>query len=158
MTKTIPFEVVIDTREKNPWCFENTEYVTGIINEKLDTGDYAIKGLEDKLCIERKQSVAEFAKNLTQDNFKDELRRMEKIEHRFLLLEFSMEDVIDYPMNSNIPKRRWEFIRVQGKHILGFIDSIQLHRKINILFCGNRRNARDTAHRLMKKCQTLYIE
>ncbi len=158
MTKTIPFEVVVDTREKNPWCFENAEYVTCIINEKLDTGDYCVKGLENKLCIERKQSVAELAKNLTQDNFKNELRRMQKIEHRFLLLEFSMEDVIDYPIGSDIPKHKWDSVKVRGKTILGFIESIMIHRKINIVFCGNRTNARDTAHRLMKKCQTLYIE
>ncbi len=158
MTKTIPFEIVIDTREKNPWCFDNAEYVAGIINEKLDTGDYSVKGLEHKLCIERKQSVSEIAKNLSQDNFRRELRRMDKIEHRFMLLEFSMEDVIDYPVGSDIPKKMWDSLKVKSTHILGFLESIQLHRKINIVFCGNRTNAKETAHRLMKKCQTLYIQ
>ncbi len=158
MTKTPPFEIIIDTREKNPWCFEYGEYVIGTINEKLDTGDYTVKGLENKLCIERKQSVSELAQNFTQDRFKNELTRMEKIEHKFLLLEFSMNDIIDYPVNSDIPKRMWDKLKVKGSHILGFIDSIQLHRKINILFCENHTNARDTAYRIMRKCQTLYCQ
>ncbi len=158
MVKTLPFEIIVDTREKNPWFFDNQDYVSGVVNEKLDTGDYSIKGLEGELCIERKQSVAELAKNLSQDNFKDELKRMENIEHKFILLEFSMNDVIDYPVNSDIPKKMWDKLKVKGSHILGFIDSIQLHRKINIIFCDNHINARNTAYRLMVKCQNKYFQ
>ena len=35
-----------------------------MVEHKLDTGDYSIQGLEDKICIERKGCVEELAQNL----------------------------------------------------------------------------------------------
>ena len=68
------FKIIIDTREQQPWVFE--DYTTA--NEKLDTGDYSIEGMEDLLCIERKHSIGEIANNITEPRFKDVISRMSK--------------------------------------------------------------------------------
>ena len=155
---TNQFNVIVDTREKNPLEFEEYEAVATVVRTKLDTGDYCVEGLEDKLCIERKQSVSELAQNVVQDRFKREIQRMEEIPHRFILLEFNVNDVIDYPVGSNLPKRMWAKIRVKAPHIFGFLDSIQLDYNINVLFCGNHHNAQEMAYRLMAKCHKRYLQ
>ena len=38
--------IVIDTREKQPWCWDHDDEFGGVLYEKLDGGDYSIKGLE----------------------------------------------------------------------------------------------------------------
>ena len=69
------FHIIIDTREQQPWSFEH--HVTS--NEKLDTGDYSVKGLEEILCIERKKSVSEIANNITEKRFKDVIESLHYI-------------------------------------------------------------------------------
>ena len=86
------FVVIRDTREhKNKgWYFKESEFCQGMVEKKLDTGDYSIEGLEDVLCIERKASVSEIAANLVDKRFDRELDRMESFKYRFLILEFSL--------------------------------------------------------------------
>ena len=61
--KTPPFTVIKDTREQDGWTFErfDTRYhtCTGMVLQKLETGDYSLKGMENIFCVERKGSVAE---------------------------------------------------------------------------------------------------
>ena len=56
--KSPPYTVIRDTREQEGYTFEKFtgRYTScnGMIIKKLDTGDYSLVGLEDKLCIERK--------------------------------------------------------------------------------------------------------
>ena len=57
MAKSKAFTIIKDTREQEGYTFEpsSSRYHTcnGMVLEKLDTGDYSLKGLEDKICIER---------------------------------------------------------------------------------------------------------
>ena len=72
--KTPPFTVIKDTREQDGWTFErfDTRYhtCTGMVLQKLETGDYSLKGMENIFCIERKGSVAELAQNLGKDKYR----------------------------------------------------------------------------------------
>ncbi len=61
--ETLPFTVVVDTREQHPWAFRgfrhdadrnNVPMIVPIENRALDTGDYSISGLEQRIAIERK--------------------------------------------------------------------------------------------------------
>ena len=58
------FTVIRDTREKkgHGWWFDESSHCTGTEVKKLDVGDYSIKGREEIVCIERKESVSEIAK------------------------------------------------------------------------------------------------
>ncbi len=51
--------VVIDTREKLPYTFERPPkgWTVEITHKKLDVGDYALLGFEDRACVERKSKA-----------------------------------------------------------------------------------------------------
>lgn len=146
------FTVIIDTREQQPWSFGN--YTTA--NKKLDTGDYSVEGLEHLLCIERKQSIGEFANNITESRFKDVVERMSKFKYSFLLLEFDLEHVLSYPVGSDVPKRMWDKLRVSPAFILKHLLELQIYHNIKVIFCGNYSNANHIATSIMRKID--YIE
>ena len=146
------FHIIVDTREQHPWSFDKMEKSIS----KLDTGDYSLKGMEDIFCIERKGSVSEFANNITEKRFKDVVERLSKIPHAFLLFEFDLEDVLIYPVGSNVPKRMWDKLRISPKFILKHINELQLLQNVKVLFCGNASNAEKMALALMRKAYEYY--
>ena len=96
--KAPAYTVIKDTREQDGYTFEafTGRYTSckGMIVEKLDTGDYSLEGLEDRLCIERKGRISELAINLGKDKarFMREIERMKEFEFRFLVLEFGYKN------------------------------------------------------------------
>ena len=88
------FLVIKDTRERDGWYFKESNYCQGMVDKKLDTGDYSVEGLEDVLCIERKGSVSELANNIVDKRFDRELERMRDFKYKFLILEFSINDIM----------------------------------------------------------------
>lgn len=141
------FTIIVDTREQKPWSFE----YQATANHKLDTGDYSIDGYQHLLAIERKRNVAEFANNITEKRFKDVVDRLSKIKHSYILFEFDMEDVMRYPIGSDIPKRLWDKIRISPAYILKHIIDLQTDHNIKILFCNNSDYAEKVALSIMKK-------
>lgn len=141
------FKVIIDTREQQPWVFDHCSTAC----RKLDTGDYSVEGYEDILCIERKKSVSEIANNITEKRFKDVITRMKTYKYAFLILEFDLEDVLSYPIGSNVPKHMWNKIKISPGFILKHLLELQLQDNIKVLFCGGPTNATKIATALMKK-------
>jgi len=123
---------------------------------KLDTGDYSIEGLEHKLCIERKSSVSELAQNVTAKRFKDVLERMRHFSYSFLLLEFSIDDIIKYPYGSEVPRKMWKKLKVKGPFILKVISQIQVKYGIHVVFCGDSDNAKYIANNIMRQVHEQY--
>lgn len=152
MTLHNDFTIIIDTREQQPWAFRH--YLTA--NQKLDTGDYSIEGLENIVTIERKKSASEFANNVTESRFKDVINRLSKIQHSFLLLEFDLEDLLVYPVGSNIPKKMWDKIKISPSFLIKNILDLQMLHNIHICFCGDSDNAEKMAEYILKKVN--YIE
>jgi ERCC4-type nuclease len=146
------FKIIIDTREQKPWIFENYETT----NAKLDTGDYSIQGMEHLLAIERKRNVSEFANNITEKRFKDVIDRLNKIPHSFILFEFDMNDIMMFPIGSDIPKKLWPKIRISPTFILKNIIDLQINSKINFIFCSNASNAQTIAASIMKYIHRKY--
>lgn len=146
------FTIIVDTREQTPWEFEN--YTTA--NKKLDTGDYSIEGLQDIFAIERKRTVSEIANNVTEPRFKDFLSRLEKFKHKFILLEFTLNNVMDYPVGSTVPKRMWHTLKITNKYILKYLTEINIKYNIHTIYCGNRENAEEVAISIMKRMVELY--
>ena len=151
MTNKPKINVIVDSREKTPWTFHNHDLINIILVEKLDTGDYAIQGMEDLLCIERKKSVAELAHNVIEKRFAREVERMLDYPHRFLLLEFDVEAVKNYPYGSDIPKHIQKNIKITGNFILSYLSNLQINNNIHVVFCSNEDGAQDIAVNLMKK-------
>ena len=139
-----------DTREKTGWDFQPTSLCKGTIAKKLDTGDYTIKGLEDDVCIERKSSVSEIATNISDSRFTKELERMKEFKYRYIVCEFSVNDILAFPVGSNIPKYKWKRIKAKGPYIVKRLSQIMRDYDVHILFCGNPSNAEYFAYNLMK--------
>lgn len=141
------FTVIIDTREQQPWEFG----LHTTAKKKLDTGDYSIEGLEHLLCIERKKSVAEIANNITEKRFKDVIERMSVIPYPFMLFEFELDDIYNFPVGSDIPKKLWDSLKISPNYILKYLTQIQLNHRIHIIFCGCSENAQRMAVSIMKR-------
>ena len=66
---------------------------------------------EDILSIERKGSISEFARNITEKRFERELERMVDYKYRYVILEFNLRDIMDYPNGSGIPYNKRKYIK-----------------------------------------------
>ena len=141
--------IIIDTREKKPWHFKQDD--VEVTYRKLDTGDYCIDGFEDKLCLERKRSVAELANNITDARFKRELVRMADFKYKILMLEFDYRHIDAFPEGSNIPKRLKSKVRVKGPYIIKCLSRIMTKYNIQVLLCSNAVYAEHVAYSLMKE-------
>ncbi len=152
-----PYLVLKDTREKvGGWEFDITEKCAGIEICTLKTGDYTVRGLEDKLCIERKKSVSELATNIHESRFKDWVGRLSQFKHAFIMLEFSVDDILRFPVGSNIPKKVWPKLRVTSDRILSVIAKIQINYGIQVIYAGDVSNAMVLTQNIMYRTKILY--
>lgn len=133
--------IIQDTREQYPWDFSFYEVDTVV--RKLDTGDYSLEGEENNICIERKRSTGELSQNLgsKRATFERELERMTFIRDRYLILEFSIQDLLDFPKNSGIPKKTLPYIRMNAQYMIKLLDQYQDKYGIEIIYANNRDNA-----------------
>ena len=157
--KRIPnFTVIKDTREQEGYHFSKYDKCEGMIERKLDTGDYSIEGLEEKICIERKASPEELATNLGQKKhaFMNEIERMKPFRHKFILLEFSLQDLVDFPEGSRIPESQKAKVKISGKYMLKMLMEFQIKHNIHVVFCGNKYNAFLTLMSLFKRINEMY--
>ena len=152
------FTVIKDTREQEGYFFSAFNTCAGMIERKLDTGDYSIEGLEDKICIERKGCVEELAVNLGQKKyaFLDEIERMKPFPHKFLILEFNVDDVAKFPEETRIPIKNKASIKITGKYMLKCLFEFALYNDIQILFCGNKYNAFLAVSSILKRVHEMY--
>tara|TARA_R100001244_G_scaffold131813_1_gene105868 strand:- start:535 stop:1044 length:510 start_codon:yes stop_codon:yes gene_type:complete len=157
VAKLKPFTIIKDTREQEGYTFEpsSSRYHTckGMITQKLDTGDYSIAGMEDKVCIERKASVVEFANNVGHDQvrFLNEIERMKSFPYKFIVFEFSLSDLMNYPNGTNIPEEDWSKLKVTNKFMLKMIMEFQLYHDIHVLFCDSKKNAKWAVLSIIKR-------
>jgi ERCC4-type nuclease len=147
-----PFTIIIDTREQIPWEFGFHDTA----KQKLDTGDYSILGFENIIAIERKKSVSELATNLSENRFKDVLERLSKIKHPYMVFEFSLDEVYNFPVGSDIPKRMWDKLKISGNYIIKRLIEIQLQYNIQVIFCDDPSNAEKFSVSLMKRIYERY--
>jgi len=157
--KIIPnFTVIKDTREQEGYHFSKYDKCEGMVERKLDTGDYSIEGLEEKICVERKASPEELATNLGQKKhaFMNEIERMKPFPHKFIILEFSLQDLVDFPEGSRIPESQKAKVKISGKYMLKMLMEFQLKHNIHVIFCGNKYNAFLTLTSLFKRINEMY--
>lgn len=145
-----------DTRERegHAWSFGELD----VIDMKLESGDYSIVGLENKLCIERKKSVSEIAINIGSDSarFNRELERMKSVPLSYIICEFSIDDVLCFPKGSSIPREKLKYVRIGGKYILKTLGSYFDKYGITVIYAGNKDNAIEKAIELMNYALEIY--
>lgn len=138
------YRVLRDTGEKKGkgWKFNKSEHCSGTVLKNLYTADYSLDGFYDNklFAIERKGSIAEFAANLTNkekwDDFKQELERLEEFRHPYLVLEFDLSRLMQYPVGSGIPPYLWKTLRVKAPFLQRRVHEIELQFKTRVCFWG----------------------
>lgn len=145
--------VLKDTREKDGWNFPESETCLGTKIATIKTGDYSIQGYEKKLCIERKKSPEELAANLGKNKkrFDNEIDRMRDFEHAFIICEFSLSSLLDFPHNTTIPNRYKSRMRITGYFILKCLMEYSLNNNVHVLFADNARSAQALASSIFKR-------
>ena len=123
-------KILKDTREQKGWTFDEVEGNVAV--GKLDTGDYTVEGFEGVLCVERKGTFAELAGNLVEDRFWRELERMSKFKHPYVICEFELKDIVNYPYNMGPLKDK---IKIKGSFLLKKIVEAEL-MGIRFVFAG----------------------
>lgn len=157
MSEESKFTIIRDTREKDGhgWNFRASKYCDGQELQALKTGDYSIAGFEDKFCIERKGSVAEVAKNISEDRFWREVERMEAMPYRFIIFEFPMSDIVNFPNVSAIPRNRRKYIKISGNYLLSKILDLQIKHNIVCIFLDDKYHSQRVALAIIKKVHQL---
>ena len=142
-------DIIIDSREKLPFEFTSSK-VNSVTTRKLDTGDYSLEGFEDILCIERKDSVSEFYNNITQKRFWAEMERMKNYKYRFLLFEFSVSQVEQFPYGAGLPKNVINKLKISSAYLMKCIARIQIEYGIHVVFGEDRDNSVYLTTNIMK--------
>jgi DNA excision repair protein ERCC-4 len=98
--------ILIDSREQLPFRFDRLDCET--IRTGLPVGDYSIQGHEDRVSIERKNSVDELVMCLSHDRgrFERELRRAASYSLFAVVIEGHFEHFAAGRYRSRIPARR----------------------------------------------------
>lgn len=140
MPTSAKFTVVSDTREKNGWTFRKSPNCLGTVVGTLKTGDYTLVGLEDAFVVERKGSISEFVGNLGRKDlprFERELDRMRAFRRAFVVLEFTMADLLKWPASSGLGFAARRRIRTTGAYILKVLLQVQArHPHVHFVFAG----------------------
>lgn len=143
----MPFEIIKDSREKAGHGFEfrKSTNCTGMVRKALKTGDYTLTGLEDVVCIERKESTSEICSNLCKPDlirFEKELARMATFKMAVIILEFDMDDLLAFPRGSGIPAGKQRFIKARGPYLLKIICELQArYPNTHWIFAGSNGQA-----------------
>ena len=137
--------IIVDTREQTPLVFPD-----GVKVERgtLHTGDYSIKGFEDRFTVERK-SAQDLVGTLTRgrERFTRELERMGAFEFRRIIVERPYAD---------IAAGRFGFISMANpKAIIGTIHAFEVRYKVSFVFAANRGEA---ARRVLGWCRAFARE
>lgn len=146
------YVVIRDTREKENrgWVFSSSNKLqVETVDRSLKTGDYTIEGLEKVLCVERKATTAEIAKNISEKRFQKALDRMAAFKYRFIICEFDFDDVMSFPVNSGIPKSKWSELKVKNYYIKRCLFEYAVARNIHVIFAG--QYGREVAMTIFKR-------
>lgn len=156
------FVVIKDTREQKGYTFNENAKANcgGMVVETLKTGDYTLQGMENLVCIERKASVEELALNLGQKKkpFMAEMDRMMNFPHRYLICEFDLEDVMEFPNHpgSRIPEEKRKSTNVTSQYLAKCLGEIQVYNDIHVVFCGNKYKAFLMVMNILKRVNELH--
>lgn len=145
-------QIIIDTREKKDlFLFKTFPVETKV--KKLDTGDYSIRGFENKITIDRKRDSNELQMCYGQKwrTFSDLLKRMEDFDEAYILCTFPYNHLEIFPRESNIPKSRWRRIKTSASFLRYRTKKIQEDfPNIKILFGNTHYESEEIAYNILK--------
>ena len=133
MTLTIK----IDTREQQPYKFENSSEVGAI-----PIGDYSICGLENHIAIERKE-LNDLIGCLTngRERFEKELFKGKALDYFALVIEASLSDLVNGHYRSEM----------NPKSAVQSLLAFSIRYKLPIFFAGSRKYGQRVTESLLCK-------
>ncbi len=143
--RTLPdITIIRDTREQRGWTFDGEEKKPGQVRIMgteegcLDCGDYAIKGMEDLVRIERKNSWQELFGNYSpvasKERFEREMEKLRLIKHRYILIEANLcNDLISL----TVPQYYNAAGGPAGIRVYEWLLELQLEYDVNVQFVGD---------------------
>ena len=132
--------LVKDTRE--PEFAWDAYFTAPVINKKLDTGDYSLKGFESYIGIERK-TLDDLIGCLTKgrERFERELKRSKKLDYFAVIVEAGFTQLVLGDYRS----------RLNPKSAIESISAWEIRYGTHFLFAGNREMAALKAESLLLK-------
>jgi len=129
--------IIVDSREQKPYFTKNVE-VAG-----LKTGDYSIKGYEDRIAIERK-SIADLFGTLGKGNkrFKKELERSRSLEYFAIIIDGTFRQVRDKDFPDSYRTKMKGFV------ILKILFTLIVKYKVHVFFGGDRKQSKSIVKQL----------
>lgn len=92
-------KVIRDQREKKPWDLPGVD----VEAVHLETGDYTVRGFEDRFAVERK-SLNDLATSVGSERtrFEDEIRRAQSMDEFVVIIEGSRDDIRNHQYYSKM--------------------------------------------------------
>lgn len=135
---TVPFTVVIDTREQLPYNFGPD---VPVVRRAMVTGDYSIDGFEEIFAVERK-SLEDLLKSITWDRarFKAEISRGNELGRFKVVIESDKQTVLNWDYQRN----------VHPNAVMGTLNEWARWNKVDFVWCGTRDRAQEATLDMLK--------
>ena len=150
--------IIQDTREQQPWKFISDNRCIAQLVSCLSEGDYTLADYPNLICIERKKSPSEIANNLGTNytRFRNELERLRKYRFRYVVCEFTEEQLLIYPKGSKLPKWVIKRIKMSGKFLHHRIQELIDEYQIEFIFCEDKIEAKHAAIEFFLRAKNIY--
>jgi len=148
---TVEPVVVIDSREKKPYSF----YDTDVIRTGLETGDYTIEGFEGVFAVERK-SLDDLANTLGagRERFEREIQRAQNFEEFVVVIEAEKSMLYDRDGRGHCIHY---YSKIHPNSIIGTVE--KWPDKYDVLefeWAGDRAGAKARTHQLLQNWYEKY--
>lgn len=156
MVKQKPI-LIVDTRERKPWLWEDDDDFSAVLYQKLDQGDYAILGLEDICVIERKANADELLNNFFsgKERIYAEMERLQPCRCPVIIIEETLEQVFNpesYYINKKGRNKRSKYM--PPAVVIDNLMDIMAIYGVHVIFGGD--DAQKIAKRILLRTWTLH--
>ena len=147
------FTIIRDTREQEGkgWIFRASSNCNGMIQRKLDVGDYSIDGMENIIVVERK-TIGDLwntlVKTANYDRFLREWDRAKNHRMKYLIIEGTVADI----------DKGYKWSKVRPALIHAKLISLQVKHNVHVIFAGRLDKARAYSRRLLDKLFRYHLE
>ena len=125
------FCIIVDTREQDQ-LFKRPVKGLKVVRDKLEIGDYSVRGFEESITIERKNlSDLYMSLGKERDNFGKRIGRMALMERAYLLIEGTEDEVLSFQ----------PFSQLHPNVVRSSLCSIEVKTPVKIHYAFPRREA-----------------
>lgn len=135
--------IIQDSREQAPYNFSDPRYAGTVVEVgTLQTGDYSLHGLTDRIALERK-SLSDLCGTLTagRERFKRECERGRGLEYFGLIIESNLGDVRRHTYRS----------KMTPQSLLQTLAAWSVRYGLHVLWAGSREGGEYLTHALLQK-------